>query len=148
MNIVQDWAGELGLRHQGVLVAAVRGSDTEAKEGASKWINRFYRSCLLHAHCGDPRGALSYMTWTDDRAVFETYAEAWFDAMDNQPVHYVMHMLYGAEVMGYKHPATIREWWLWFYRRAVKKLHLQPETEAQMDERLNRSEKEFAETAR
>jgi hypothetical protein len=48
-----------------------------------------------------------------------------------------MHFLYGAEIIGYKHPdEKVREYWGAVYRKGVTALHLNPETGDQLDKRL------------
>jgi hypothetical protein len=46
-SILQDWVTTTGLRHQGVLMAAVRGCDTLPRPAAAKTIARYYRE----SHC-------------------------------------------------------------------------------------------------
>lgn len=143
-TIIQPWAATLGLRHQGVLVSAIRGCDTEMKEGPGKWLTRFYRASVLRAHVGDPAKAASFMSWTESRAEFEAKAKRVLDSFDQMPNHWVMHMLQAAQVCGYYYPdPEKRSWWLWFYLKWVRKMHLYPESEEQMNERLNATEDEF-----
>jgi hypothetical protein len=56
---------------------------------------------------------------------------------DAIPHHFRMHFLHAVEILGYKHSElAIRLWWRCVYRRLVDDLHLNPETEEQMDRRL------------
>jgi hypothetical protein len=52
-SILQAWVTELGLRHQGVLLTAVRGCDTWSKYSAEKPLIREMRGLILVAF--DPR---------------------------------------------------------------------------------------------
>ena len=60
-SILQSWITDLGLRHQGVLLTAVRGCDTVPKEHVSKKLTRAYRGEILMPYCGDIRKSLSFM---------------------------------------------------------------------------------------
>jgi hypothetical protein len=73
-----------------------------------------------------------------NRVVWEIVEQMYFDHLDMLPHHYHLHLMHGAEILGYKHPdPTVRKRWLGFYMRCVDDMHLTPETEEQMDERLN-----------
>ena len=148
-SIMQDWVSDLGLRHQGVLVAAIRGCDGAPKDDACKLLTRFYRACILTAHCGDPRKARSFMIWCNSREEFWALATPFLSDFDQYPNHFVMHLLHSTEVLGYYHPdLDIREWWRQFYGTLVKKMHLNIETKAELDARLNPGEAEFADQQR
>lgn len=65
---------------------------------------------------------------------------------DEVPHHYYRHFMHAVEVVGYKHPdARIREFWNKSYCRLVRDLHLNPETEEQMDFRLGDSRSQWIE---
>jgi len=80
----------------------------------------------------------------DDFMRLDEFADGWglvlrdfFANYDELPMHCVMHLAHGAQILGYKHPdPRFREKWIEFYRQLVESLHLTPETEVQMDERL------------
>ncbi len=149
-SIIQEWVCELGLRHQGVLMSAVRGCDGALREDDSKWLVRFYRACILNSHCGDPRGAASYMLWPtewDEAYVkFDQFKKGGFD---HYPMHWLTHFMFAAEIVGYYHPEhQVRNFWNWVYRRMVDKLHLNHETKSQLDERLDADEATFADRQR
>lgn len=147
-SIMQDWAASLGLRHQGVLVAAVRGADEVQRDDPSKWLSRFYRACVLRAHVGDPRKAASFMVWTDEGDEFWERANTFIKSHDHYPHHYLMHMIHAAEILGFyyggENTAPVRGWWRDFYYIMCDKLHMNPETKAQLDARLNATEQAFA----
>lgn len=143
-GILQPWVAALGLRHQGCLLSAVRGPDNEPKEGSSKRLIRFYRASILRAFVGDPRKATTFMIWVDDVDGFWKLAEPYLQSYDHFHNHFVMHFLHATEICGYKMPEPQGKWWAMFYHRMCRKLHLNIETEAEMDTRLTRSEKDFA----
>jgi len=41
-GIMKEWTKEIGLRHQGILVSAIRGGDANAKELASHDTRCYY----------------------------------------------------------------------------------------------------------
>ncbi len=58
-------------------------------------------------------------------------------SMDQYPVHWLLHLLQAAEIVAYKHPdKIIANYWLYFYSKGVEAMHLNPETEEQLDLRL------------
>ena len=143
-SVLQDWVMDLGLRHQGTLLTAVRGCDTAPKDDPSKLFVRCFRALILCAHCGDPRKAKTFI-----EAVDEDEERRRFDAFrkncDHYPAHYLGHLLHSIEIIGYKHPdCYVRARWEWYYLRMVQAQHLNPEMEQQMDDRLNAGEETFA----
>lgn len=144
-SIVQDWATELGLRHQGTLMGAIRGCDASTKNAPEKRITRILRGVVLNAFVGDPRKAKSFIEWCEDWDEFKEAMDGFFDAYDAIPHHFVMHLIHAAEVIGYYHTnPEIASWWLRFYKKAVHKLHLNLETKEQLDARLSSDEQTFA----
>ena len=142
--ITRSWVSRQGLRHQGTLMSAIRGADGSAKDDPSKWLVRFYRACVLRAHVGDPAKAATYMIWTEEPKVFWFHAGEFLSDFDQLPMHFVLHFMLAAEVCGYKMPVCQQQsWWLVFYQKLVKKLHLTPETEADLDMRLGANEEAF-----
>jgi hypothetical protein len=63
---------------------------------------------------------------------------------DELPHHYLMHLMHGAQILGYKHPEPeFRERWLEFYVEMVEDAHLKTESEEEMDVRLGDWGREF-----
>jgi len=146
--ILQSWVSGLGLRHQGVLVSAIRGCDGQLRESPEKYLVRFYRGCILLPHCGDIRKAVSYMLWPEDPdELFEGTEDFFAGGLDHYPMHWLTHFLFAAEILGYYYPPNDTSWvrgfWNGVYNRLVKKLHLYPETKEQLDRRLNADEETF-----
>lgn len=142
-SILQDWVMLLGLRHQGVLMAAVRGCDTLPKEHNAKDLARAYRCAVLNAHVGDPRKAKTFITFFEEEE-FEIIADLFCAAHDELPHHYIMHIVHAAQVVGYYHPDEFEmRRWRRFYNRMCHKFHMFPEAKLEMDERLNASEADF-----
>ena len=143
-SIVQDWACRLGLRHQGVLMAAIRGCDGLEKNHVSKRIARALRADVLNSHVGDPRKSRSFIQVFDEET-FSAMTEELTSELDVYPLHYIMHLAHAAEILGYKHPdLNTHSRWRILYFRICKRLHVNPETEEQLDARLNADEETFA----
>lgn len=157
-NVLQDWVRELPLMMQTTLLTSIRGPDGCPKYGPTKMLLRWYRRCILVAAMEevvldnpyDGRGG-SFMgpsyTPEGDRAG-EPWTQRMFRILDRYlreldgiPHHFQMHLLHSAEILGYKHPdPIIGEWWNAVYLTLVKDLHLNPETETDLDERLSGEE--------
>lgn len=144
-SILKDWVMELGIRHQGVLLSAVRGCDTAAKHDWSKLIVRALRSEILNAHCGDAMKASSFLSPLSPVNLNKAFVNLFYNGFDHYPNHYVMHLVHAIEILGYKHPdEDLRYEYNLAYQKFIKKLHLNPETEEQLDIRLNKNEADFA----
>lgn len=142
--ILQDWVTELGLRHQGVLLAAIRGCDTAPKEDPSKKFVRAYRSFILNAHCGDAAKASSFIEAVSENELCDRF-ETLSRNLDHYPHHYVMHLVHAVEIVGHKHPDNaVQTLWKFMYCDLCARLHVNCETEAQLDFRLNADEESFA----
>ena len=63
---------------------------------------------------------------------------------DHYPIHYIMHLMHGSEIIGYKCPAPEAVFWRWFYEKLAQCFHLNVETEGQLDARLGACEARFA----
>ena len=140
-GILKEWVNNIGLRHQGILLSAIRGSDANAKSDPTKDLIRSYRDVILVSFDEKPTRFIekTSLDETKNRMIKV------LDSFDHYPMHFFLHLIYASEIIGYKHPnATIRILWFWFYKTFVYKIHLNIETEEEMDNRLNCSEKEFA----
>lgn len=143
-SILQDWVTTLGLRHQGVLLTAVRGCDTVSRENPSKALTRAYRAEILVCHCGDPAKARSFIEACAGEELMRRMNAVVKDH-DALPHHYLMHLVHAAQILGYKHPdPNVRALWFGFYVSMANKFHLQYELEPQMDARLDAPEEAFA----
>src|SRR5947209_667730 len=140
MNVMQEWVQSVTLMQQTVLITAVRGPDSLPKYHIAKYLIRWYRRCILLSafdRCvlsdpHDPRGG-SFTGPIQHESVDEV-ASQYLRAVDEMPLHFHMHLIHAAEIVGYKHPDTeIRKWWNEFYRAAVRDLHLHPESEQELD---------------
>lgn len=147
--VLQDWVLDLGLRHQGVLLTAVRGCDDAPKDDPSKLFTRMLRGCFLNAHCGDPLKAQTFIEAPKKASMypleeFEKRFTAFRKNLDHYPHHFIMHIVHSIEVIGYYHPdPEIMELVHKFYCKLCNGLHVNIEWKDQMDARLNKDEESF-----
>lgn len=143
-SILQPWVSTMGLRHQGVLLSAVRGCDTLPKHHPSKRMVRIYRGCVLNPFCGDVRKAASFMEPYEPHVFYE-HLTSFLRSIDEMPNHYLMHFLHAAQILGYYHyDEAVLMGWRTFYDQVCMSLHLYPENKEQLDDRLSANEEEFA----
>lgn len=134
--VMRAWTTKQPLRHQGVLVAGIRGCDGAPKHDPSKHVSRMIRRAVLNpADERETRSRGGFFGF--DAELLETNLHAFLDSLDQYPLHYVMHLCHAAEVIGYKHPdREFRTFFLLVYQGMVHKFHMTPETESDMDARL------------
>jgi hypothetical protein len=151
--VIKGWITRLTFKQQTVLLAAIRGCDGVQREDISKKIVRRYRSVILEDADGTidaTKERYESMSPNDPRYVpphfMNTYVsdldiKIFLKSMDHYPMHWLFHFLHAVEILGYKHPQVKeREWWHDLYRKMVEALHLNIETEEEMDERLKDGE--------
>jgi hypothetical protein len=140
-SVLQSWVEKSGLRHQGVLVSAIRGCDNISKEDASKPLIRAYRGFILQSFDKKPSSFIEYV----DKDELICRMNALVKNFDHYSIHFILHLLQAAEIIGYKHPDVwVKTAWLWFYNRMCKKMHVNSETDEQLDNRFNANETIFA----
>lgn len=145
MSVQPEWARSLTIQQQSVLLLAARGPDGVEKFHPCKAVVRAYRGTVLVAarygrplHWGERADTFMSLDSIANPHAWQEDCDAYFAAVDSVPHHYQMHLLHGAEILGYKHPdINMRTRWGTFYLRGVDDMHLQPESEAQMDARLS-----------
>lgn len=150
-SIIQPWAADLGLRHQGVLVSAIRGCDSVNREDPSKYLVCVFRGVLLRPHCRDLAKSASFMVPFDAENWDHASAD-FYRSIDHYPNHWLLHWTHACQIVGYKYrnnlpPASLeidtRDAFIQMYLRIVKKFHMEPETEVSLDARLNANEDDF-----
>lgn len=135
-SVVQPWLQALPLKMQSVTLLGLRGCDGKHKEDPSKPLLRLMRQTVLVPanpnYMDDPDDNFMKSTVTEETAV------RFLNDLDPYPMHWLMHFLHAAEIIGYKHPDEgPREFFWWLYQNAVVAgLHLNPESEMQLDKRL------------
>ena len=153
-SVTQDWVQNLSLMQQTVLIELTRGPDNIPKYHPSKFLIRFVRRCFLVSALDgevidnpyDPRGGsftgpsfqlhTNKADWDWTPQMYDCVSN-YLKSVDEMPHHYHLHLMHGIEILGYKHPKEfIRDFWHLTYFRFVNDMHLNIETEEEMDERL------------
>lgn len=144
-GILQPWVAALGLRHQGVLISIVRGCDNQPKHCPSKTLTRAIRGLLLNTHSADAAKAQTFIELTTPFAFWERFDLFVKSGLDHYPMHWVMHLVHAMEILGYYHNS---HGFICFdaYKTLCRKLHLNPESKAQMNARLDADEDTFTRT--
>lgn len=139
------WFSYLPLQQQSVIFLAMRGHDGKAKEITSKFILRAYRGTVLMAakygrilRFGEKADTFMSLDEFADWDHWVKLVDDYRENHDELSVHFYSHLMHGAQIVGYKHPdERFRARWEYFYLQSVSALHLNPETEEQMDKRLS-----------
>ncbi len=137
-SVVQEWLSRLSMMQQTVVLEMLRGCDGVSKEDPTKFIIRFFRSCVITNH-----GSGNFMVV--EKKTLLSSVKSFFEDCDKYPLHFVMHLAHSAEIVGYKCPdKEIAEFWKNFYLDLCHTIHVNPESEREMDNRLrdNRDESE------
>jgi hypothetical protein len=132
-SLVQSWAESCSSKEQLILLKAIRGADSIPRSDSSRIYLTLFREDLLKAEFPTP----SYLQNTRPN---EHDIKEFFSNIDHYSIHWLLHFLYAAEVMSYRHPTTSVFWDL-FYQEGCKALHFNPETAEQMTDRLKDQQK-------
>ncbi len=143
-SVQPDWCRNLSLQQQSALFLGARGPDGAAKHHACKAVQRAYRGTVFVAakynrllEFGEKADSFMSLDRFAERDLWSEDVEAFIDAADGLPIHFVTHLMHGAQILAYKHPdVRFRDRWKVFYSECVSKFHLNPESEQQMDLRL------------
>lgn len=154
--VQQDWVCALSLMQQSVLLAAVRAPDGIRKDHPVKIVMRWYRRCILFSAFEggaildpySPGGGSFTGPFEPHHAAamgikfsIDEVRGVYLRHVDELPHHFHLHLMHGAEIVGYKHPdVSVGAWWSSFYRMIVNDAHLFPESVEQMDARLGDTE--------
>lgn len=163
--VLQEWVCGLTYMQQTVLMTATRAPDGLRKDHPVKVILRWYRRCILlsafdGAVLGTPHvsgggsftgpfthrhaDAMGIASNTSLPHRFDEVRKVYLRHVDEMPHHFQLHMMHGAQILGYKHPnVQHRRWWNEFYLMIVNDAHLFPESEVLMDMRLGDSERQW-----
>jgi hypothetical protein len=144
--VFQDWWLLLPMQQQSILILACRGPDGIGKFHPSKQIVCMYRASVLKAaYLGramnvDEGVNTTFMTLRNfsNDSIWQQMLTVFYGCVDEIPHHYYMHLLHGAEIIGYHHPSPLfRRRWLSFYHAGCADIHVMPESEEQMNLRLS-----------
>lgn len=141
-HVVKQWVSELTWKQQGVLLCACRGVDGFPKNHVSKPLTRLYRQTILN--CADMRRAANGNAFMGIGFLEPHVVDDFMDfQLDSYPMHWLLHFTHAIEIIGYKHPdLDTRTYWMHLYVKIIKSLHLNPETEQQLDFRLQDGKRE------
>jgi len=126
-SVLQPWVQDLPWKIQSVLLAAMRGPDTDnctRIKGLCRWMRK------MSLHDADP---------------YTEYMKVHLGEFDNElkmevgfvTLHFFVHFLHGLEIIGYKHPDySVRMTAYHYYEQLAIYLHLNVEPESEMDFRL------------
>lgn len=162
-SVLQPWTQGISLMQQTVLMTAIRGPDGIGKYHPCKFLLRWYRRCILlsaldgtildnptekvgGSFTGPSYDVIGWPMLDEWYSPMDKVVGDYIKSLDELPHHFQMHFLHGVEILGYKHPdKIIRTWWGRVYIRLVNDLHLKPETEIEMDNRLGDNREKWLE---
>lgn len=128
--VIKEWAWSLSWKQQAVLLSALRGCDTADKHDISKPFIRRLRGVVLHNGATENAEFMSANIAEQDIYDFTK-------ALDKYPIHFILHLVHAAEVIGYNYPdPKERAWWYHLYTEFVHAFHMNVETKAENDTRL------------
>lgn len=134
-SVIQEWVGGLPFMQQALLMTGMREPDGCPKYNTAKNIIKFMRGAVLKP-AGQIEGNEDSFMWIH-YSVFDECMKHFFSDTDQYPVHFLMHLIHSAEVIGYKHDnKLIASCWLKFYKNACDAFHMTPETVQDMDSRM------------
>jgi len=144
MSVQPEWCRSLPLQQQSVMFLGARGPDGAVKFHPCKPVVTAYRACVFNAAkygrslmWGERADTFMSLDVFADAEKWAKAVDVFFDNNGDLPHHYLLHFYHGAEILGYKHPdERFRKRWHEFYLRACEAMHINPETEEQMDKRL------------
>lgn len=143
-SVLQDWVMYLGLRMQGVLLSGMRGCDTVSKHHPTKLITRGLRADCLNSFAGDASKARSYIKPISHEEFIDLLPLV-LDSLDELPSHYLSHFMHAVQIVAFWHPLIERrDVWNVLYLRICKRLHVHPESPADVSKRLDAPEDIFA----
>ncbi len=126
-KVLQDWMGELPWKQQSVILSSLRGPDTHRPESVKK-VTRWLRAITQN----NADNSTDYM-----KDVGLPEFEPLRTELEFCTVHYFCHLLHTFEIIGYSHPVEdIRNLSRGYYERLANALHLNPETQEQLNKRL------------
>lgn len=136
-SVLYNWVHELSFQQQALLLTAMRGPDQNNKHNAAKCIVRYLRGIVIKP-AGNWHGENDNDFMWGEYDYFKKYMKEFWNDHDEYPHHFIMHLVHCAEVVGYKYlDPYVKNLWHEFYLKACESFHMEPESESQMDARLN-----------
>lgn len=145
-SVLNPWVRTLTFMQQSVLLAMVRNADGINKHHPQKQLIKWFRRCVLQSafdrrHLEMP-GLPGGGSFTGPVHDIEAALDEFIWARDEMTLHYFAHAMHAFEILGYKYPEpAYRDFWHRAYMRCVDAMHMMPETEEMLDQRLCDNEK-------
>ncbi len=140
MSILQGWVAKMPLRYQGTLLTCIRGCDDEPKTwtgnavaySPGRRITSYLRWCIMNP------ADLREVDEEEGAFFMSNPPDPWKpSAFGHLPLHWYTHVMHSLEIISYHHPSLeVRTDCRRMYLKMVSNLHLYPESEEQMFERL------------
>lgn len=139
-SVLQSWVMMLPRREQGTMLTGIRGCDLAPKPASvgdgdastERGLTAFLRYCVMKP--ADPREVDIPGAFFQSRPPVKWKASQ----LGHYPQHWYSHLMHCFEVVAYRHPSeALAAEALAVYFRLVKNMHLEPESKAQMIERLS-----------
>ena len=129
--VIKEWAWTLSWKQQATVLSALRGCDMADKEDPAKPFCRRLRGAVLESGGADDNPEFMASEVDIEDILYFT------KRIDRYPVHFLLHLIHAAEVIGFNHPdEEERAFWFAFYNNMVQAFHMYPETKEQNDFRL------------
>ena len=144
ISIQPEWCRSLPIQQQSVLFLAGRGPDGIPKYHPCKAVQIAYRGSVFvaakYGRClewGEKADSFMSLDVFANEVEWRRAVQQFFAHHDELPHHYIMHLMHGAQILGYKHPDNrFRGRWGQFYIDTCFEMHLMPESGPDMDRRL------------
>ena len=144
-SVVPAWIQTVSFQQQSVLLLALRGPDGVRKHHPAKAITIAYRGTILRAaerqrflYWGEPADTFMALDVIADESAWRAAVKEFFAHVDELPHHYVSHLAHAAQIIACHHPQEgMRQRWHQFYAAWCDDLHVSPETQEEMDKRLD-----------
>jgi hypothetical protein len=134
-SVIRPWVSDLGNRHQVALLTALRGCDYIQRDNTARPIVKALRFAIMDMGDETPLAEANNFL-CNNLMWFEM--KAFLNDWDRYPVHFLHHLMHACEVVAYKSPDHfMASACKMVYRGLIQNLHVNPETEQQMDARLN-----------
>ena len=121
ISVQPKWAAKLSMQQQSVLFLAARGADGTSKNHPCKPIQVAYRATVFRAarygrllKWGEKADSFMSMDVFSNQARWNNAVVDFFANYDSLPLHFVLHLMHGVQILGYKHPdGSVRDRWHW-----------------------------------
>lgn len=148
-SVLRPWVMALPLMQQAVLMTAVRCEDGTPKRHPLKdTVRLLRRAVFVSSFSGkefddpwaDEGQGGSFSKPIKEEQTLSEVQDAFIDARDEMSHHYYTHFMHASHIVAIWHPDDLnRQFFRLIYDRMVHALHLNPETDEQLNARLSDS---------